>query len=43
LTMLGAALGIWSNGPSTNGRTSCLFHTGCPDSIEATLHAASVA
>lgn len=36
-------LGIWSKGPSTNGSTSCLFHTGWPDSVAATLQAARVA
>lgn len=36
-------LGICSKGPSTNGSTSGLFHTGWPDSVAATLHAASVA
>lgn len=43
LTMLGDAFGISLTGPSTNGAMSELEDTGCPWSLAATLHAASVA
>lgn len=43
LTMLGEALGMSANGPSTNGNTSACVHAGYPLSRAATLHAASVA
>lgn len=42
-TIEGAASGMSSKGPSTNGSTSGLFHAGWPCRVAATLQAASVA